>query len=71
MAFSRIGIDHVGPVPMSLEGNQYIFSIQDQLSKYITLIPVQTVTAAETAGKLMEEYFYYYGPPQEIISDNA
>ena len=50
----RITIDHVGPFPVSTEGFKYILTIQDQLTKILTLIPVKLTQAVETAERLLE-----------------
>ena len=67
----RIAIDHVGPLPASTEGFKYILTIQDQLTKILTLIPVKSTQVVETPEALLENYIYIYGIPGEIIMDNA
>ena len=36
----KISMDIFGPVPTTRTGNNYILSIQDQLTKYLILIPL-------------------------------
>jgi len=33
-AFDKVALDIMGPLPITLEGNQYILTIQDLLTKY-------------------------------------
>ena len=49
----------------------YLLTVQDQLTKYLTLIPTVGVTGEEAAKKLVNKYIYVYGTPREIIMDNA
>ena len=67
----RISIDHLGPFPVSRQGNLYSLTVQDQLTKYLTLILTVGVIGEEAAEKLVSKYRYVYGTPREIIMDNA
>ena len=62
----RILIDHLGPFPLSKQGNMYLLTVQDQLTKYLTLIPTVGVTGEEAAEKLVNKYMYVYGPPRDV-----
>ena len=37
----KIAMDIFGPLPVTTSGNEYILSIQDQLMKYLMLIPLK------------------------------
>ena len=41
----KISLDIFGPLPITKKGNKYILSIQDRLTRYTVLIPLQDETA--------------------------
>ena len=36
----KVTIDIIGPLPLTTQGNQFVLSIQDCLTKYILLVPL-------------------------------
>ena len=53
--FHHIGIDFMGPLPLS-NGNQHIFLIGDLFSKWYKAIPLPDQTASTTATALLENW---------------
>lgn len=42
-SFDKISIDTVGPLPITLSGNQHILTIQDSLTKFCTTVPIPDI----------------------------
>jgi Integrase core domain. len=67
----KIAIDIVGPLTETPNGNRYLLTVQDYLTKYLTIIPLKRTLACDIANALVNEYFFIYGTPEEILSDNG
>lgn len=66
----RLFIDYVGPLPRTRGGYRYILVAVDAFSRFVWLIPTCGVTAGGTINQLAR-IFSWFGPPREIVSDNA
>ncbi len=64
--FQRISVDFVGPLQVSLQGRQYILTMQDTFSKWIKGVPLCTATAA-----LKKHIFCRFGVPDLLHSDQG
>ena len=47
-------IDSIGPLPVNSEGFEHIMVVIDCFSRYVDLLPLKTISAVETARKLIE-----------------
>ena len=68
--FHHIGIDFMGPLPLS-NGNQHILLIGDHFSKWYEAIPLPDQTASTTATVLLENWICRFGCPHSIHSDQG
>lgn len=68
--FVRIGLDIIGPLPVTTSGNKYIIVIVYYFTKWVEAKPVSTVTAKDVVNFLIES-FSRYGFPQVINTDNG
>lgn len=69
--FSKVSLDFMGPLPVTAQGNRYVLSIQDNLSKFCILIPVKDATAREVARVFTDKFICYFGSPLTIITDQG
>jgi hypothetical protein len=66
--WQSIGMDYLGPVPVSKTGNDMILLAVDRLTKMAHFIPTTTkVTAKETAELFLRYIFLYHG----LLSDTS
>ena len=70
-AFDKIAMDIVGPLPRTIKDNEYILTIQDQLSKYCVAIPLPDATATAIADALVKRFICVFGPPKAILTDQG
>lgn len=70
-AFEKIQIDIVGPLPVSSKGNQYLLTLQDNLTKYSDAIPLRNIDAATVAFALAEQFISRFGCPRAIHTDQG
>jgi hypothetical protein len=52
--FEKCYFDVVGPLPVMLESNKYILTFQDDLSKYVTAVPIGQQDAEAVARAFVE-----------------
>ncbi len=65
-------MDFHGPItPTTKNGNRYIISLTDVLSKFIIAKAVRDCTAATAARFITEEVILKYGTPKCILTDNG
>lgn len=67
--FDRVGIDWIGPLPESKNGNQYVLVIVDHFSHYPLAVPTKRNDAATLVKCLQEKLEAEWGPPKTILSD--
>lgn len=68
-AFGRIFIDLVGTLTFDEKGNQYILTIQCELSKYIGAVPIFYKESNTIARSLVEHIILCHGILREIGSE--
>lgn len=66
-----VGIDVVGPLPVSKNSNKYIIIGIDYFSKWIAVSATKTFNATTTAEFIMREFISNIGTPESIISDRG
>ena len=52
-------------------GFVYALVVTDYATRYAIIVPLRTRTAQEVADALMRHIIAYFGPPDEILSDNG
>jgi Integrase zinc binding domain/Integrase core domain len=69
--FERIGIDFVGPLPETEEGNRYILVMVDYFTKWPEVRATKRADAKTVVKFLYEEVICRHGPPVHIHSDRG
>ncbi|CAM4849063.1 unnamed protein product [Rotaria magnacalcarata] len=66
-----MGLDSVGPVPQSSNGNKYILVCTDYLSRYAITQATANCTAETAARFLVEKVILQYGVPKQLLTDRG
>jgi hypothetical protein len=70
-AFDRIGIDIVGPLEITDQGNRYIVVATEYLTKWPEARAIPDMTASTVAKFIYEDIICRHGCPKEILSDQG
>lgn len=69
--FDKVFVDIVGPLPVSLNGNKYILSMVDDLTRFVEFCPMADQTADTVSRALFEQILCRYTIPKSIVTDNG
>jgi hypothetical protein len=69
--WERLGMDLVGPFPVSYRGNRWILVIIDYLSSWIEAFALPDGSAESVARVFVEEVICRFGPPMKMTSDQG
>ena len=67
--FQTVGIDLLGPLPLSLRGNRYVLTVLDHFSHWPILIPVPNKEARTLAEALFMNVICEHGAFERLLSD--
>lgn len=67
----RIALDIVGPLPLTPNGNKYLLTFQDDLTKFVGAIPIPTQEADIIVRAFTEKIVLQYGIPKTILTDQG
>lgn len=70
-AFQKIFLDLVGPLPIDINENKYILTIQCDLTKFIEGYPLLNKEAETVAKAFIENFVLRYGIPSEVVTDQG
>lgn len=70
-AFQKIALDIVGPLPLSENGNKYILTLQDDLTKYSQAYPLHKHDAEIIADCFVRNFICKFGIPQTLLTDQG
>lgn len=59
----------MGPLNSSVNGNRYILTVQDDLSKFLIAVPLAEKSADEVARVFVDNVILIYRAPRTILSD--
>ena len=68
--FSRIGMDIVGPLPLSFNRNRFVLVIVDHATRFPEAIPLRNIEASTIADEMIK-FFSRVGIPREILTDQG
>lgn len=69
--FDQIGMDLLGPFPLSASGNKWIIVATDYLTRYAETKAVQRATAYEVARFFIDHIVLRHGAPSHVITDRG
>ena len=69
--FDRVGIDIVGPLPLTARGNKYIVVATEYLTKWPEARAIPAADAANVASFLFEDIICRHGCPRDLLSDQG
>ena len=61
----------VGPFPESSSGNSYILVAADYFTRWVEAYPILCQETSVVARKLVDEMFYHFSPPEQLLSDQG
>ena len=67
----RVGVDILGPFPLTDGGNRYVLVAMDYFTKWPEAYAVPDQSAITTAERLVCEMFCRFGVPEELHSDQG
>jgi hypothetical protein len=70
-AFDRVGLDFVGPLPLTKQGNRYILVATEYLTKWPEAKAVPRATAQEVVTFLIDNIVSRHGVPKKILTDQG
>ena len=70
-AFEKISMDIVGKFPITSLQNQYILTIQDNLSKYFLAIPFPNHQAGTIADAFVKKFTCIHGSLKALLTDQG
>jgi hypothetical protein len=69
--FEVIQMDTIGPFTKTTAGNRYALTIQDELSKYIKILPIPNKEAKTLAKVFVEGFILTFGTVKHIKTDQG
>ena len=69
--WDRVNMDLIGPLNVSNDGNKYILTIIDVLTRYAVAVAIADKSASTVARALINHVFAVFGPPRSIYSDQG
>lgn len=70
-AFQKIALDIVGPLPLTENGNKYILTLQDDLTKYSQAYPLLKHDAETIADCFVRNFICKFGTPEIVLTDQG
>ncbi|KAL6427138.1 hypothetical protein ACFW04_008640 [Cataglyphis niger] len=70
-SFDKVAMDIVGPLPKTERDNEYILTLQDQLTKFCMEIPLQNQTSETIAEAFVDHFICIFGAPKAILTDQG
>jgi len=69
--FDKVAMDIVGPLPKTEKENEYILTLQDQLTKFCMGIPLPDQTSETIAEAFVDKFICVLGAPKAILTDQG
>jgi hypothetical protein len=69
--FEKCALDIVGPLTITNQGNKYILTFQDNLTKFSKAIPIENQEARTIAKEFVTKIVLEHGTPEKILTDQG
>jgi len=69
--FEKCALDIVGPLTITNNGNKYLLTFQDNLTKFSKAIPIANQEANTIAKEFATKIIFEYGIPEKILTDQG
>ena len=69
--FDRVSLDVLGPLPVTKNGNEYILTMQDHLSRFAVAAAIPNQLTVTLATAFVQKFICVFGSPKSILSDNG
>jgi hypothetical protein len=69
--FEKCSLDIVGPLPTTKLGNRYILTFQDDLTKFMTAVPIPQQDAETVAREFVTNVVLKMGAPRQLLTDQG
>lgn len=70
-AFQKVSLDIVGPLPVTENGNKYILTLQDDLTKFSQAYALRQHDAETIADCFIRNFICKFGSPSIILTDQG
>jgi hypothetical protein len=67
VVWEKCSLDIVSPLTTTTDGNKYLLTFQDKLSKFTLAVPIQQQDAETVAKAFVEEVVLKFGIPQVLF----
>jgi len=69
--FDKCALDIVGPLIVTTNGNKYILTFQDNLTKLSKTIPLANQEAGTVVKEFVTKIVFEHGMPEKILTDQG
>ena len=66
-----VAVDILGPLPQTSNGNKYILVAEEYFIRWLEAWPIFNQETKTVAEKLLNEMFYCFSLPDQILSDQG
>lgn len=70
-AFEKVFLDLVGPLDQDVDGNNYILTLQCELSKFVEAYPLRNKETVTVARAFVNQFILRFGIPKTIATDRG
>ena len=68
---ARVGIDLIGPLDETPNGNAYCLTMIDYFTKWVVVVPIKSKSSIEVADAIFKYWYTIFGMPYELSSDQG
>lgn len=69
--FEKCALDIVGPLTITTNGNKYLLTFQDSLTKFSKAIPIANQEANTVSEEFVTKIILEHGIPKKILTDEG